>query len=79
MMFKKLFSELRQIDETANQLQFSGTKIHWKGLSFSAKTICASQIAKQVIDLAISNEELDFMSKVLDYIEETDDNDCEYE
>lgn len=46
--FKSLFSKLPQIDLTANQLQFSGTKIHWKGLAFSAKALISSQLAKQV-------------------------------
>ena len=46
--FKSLFSKLPQIDATANQLQFSGTKIHWKGISFSAKAIIATQLAKQI-------------------------------
>ncbi|MES2589262.1 MAG: CarD family transcriptional regulator, partial [Bacteroidota bacterium] len=46
--FKNLFSKLKQIDETANQLQFSGSKIHWKGISFSARALISSQLAKQV-------------------------------
>ncbi len=46
--FRKRFEQLPQIDSTANQLQYGGAKIHWKGLSFSAKSICASQLAKQV-------------------------------
>lgn len=46
--FKSLFSKLKQIDDTANQLQYDASKIHWKGLSYSAKAICASQLASQV-------------------------------
>ncbi len=46
--FRKRFEQLPQIDNTADQLQYAGSKIHWKGLSFSAKSICASQLAKQV-------------------------------
>lgn len=46
--FKSLFTSLKQIDDTASQLQFSGTKIHWKGLSFSAKSLVSTQLAKQV-------------------------------
>lgn len=41
------FSKLPQIDSTANELQLVGTKIHWKGLVGSSRSICASQVAKQ--------------------------------
>ena len=46
--FRKRFEQLPQIDNTADQLQYVGSKIHWKGLAYSAKSICASQLAKQV-------------------------------
>lgn len=46
--FKSFFSKLPQIDATADQLQYAASKIHWKGLSYSAKAICASQLASQV-------------------------------
>jgi transcription-repair coupling factor (superfamily II helicase) len=46
--FRKRFEKLSQIDDTADQLQYAESKIHWKGLSYSAKSICASQLAKQV-------------------------------
>lgn len=46
--FKDLFAQLDQIDQTANQLQYSGTKTHWKGIAFSARALIASQLAKQV-------------------------------
>lgn len=46
--FKSLFSKLSQIDATADQLQYEASRIHWKGLSYSARAICASQLAQQV-------------------------------
>lgn len=46
--FRHFFSKLPQIDDTANQLQFSGTKIHWKGIGFSARALAATQLAQQV-------------------------------
>lgn len=48
IQFKSLFSKLKQLDETANQLQFSGRHIHWRGLAFSAKAVCAAEVANQV-------------------------------
>lgn len=41
------FSKLPQIDTTANELQLVGTKIHWRGLVGSSRSVCASQVAKQ--------------------------------
>jgi len=46
--FKSLFSKLPQIDATADQLQYDASRIHWKGLTYSAKAICAGQLASQV-------------------------------
>lgn len=46
--FKAIFANLKQIDATANQLQYSESKIHWKGLGRSARALCASQLASQV-------------------------------
>lgn len=46
--FKSLFSKLPQIDATADQLQYDAAKIRWKGLAYSAKAVCASQLAQQV-------------------------------
>ena len=51
--FKNLFSKLPQIDETANQLQYrneknEGSKIHWRGIGFSARALISSLLAKQV-------------------------------
>lgn len=46
--FKSLFSKSPNIDDTANQLQYEATKIHWKGLVGSSKAIFASLIAEQV-------------------------------
>lgn len=44
---KQGFSKLSQIDATANQLQFAGTHIHWKGLVGSSRSLCASALAEQ--------------------------------
>jgi transcription-repair coupling factor (superfamily II helicase) len=44
---KQRFSKLSQIDATANQLQFAGTHIHWKGLVGSSRSLCASALAEQ--------------------------------
>jgi transcription-repair coupling factor (superfamily II helicase) len=46
--FKAIFANLKQIDATADQLQYSESKIHWKGLACSARALCASQLASQV-------------------------------
>lgn len=46
--FRSLFSKLPQIDATADQLQYDAARIHWKGLAYSAKAACASQLALQV-------------------------------
>jgi transcription-repair coupling factor (superfamily II helicase) len=45
---RAFFSKIPQIDETANQLQFAGTRIHWKGLVGSSKSLCASALANQI-------------------------------
>ena len=45
---RAIFSKIPQIDETANQLQFAGTRIHWKGLVGSSKSLCASALANQI-------------------------------
>lgn len=44
---KSSFSQLEQINKTANELQFVGTKIAWDGLVGSSKSICASLVAQQ--------------------------------
>jgi transcription-repair coupling factor (superfamily II helicase) len=46
--FKALFSGLNQLEHTSNKLQELGQFIHWRGLSFSARAICASQLAEKV-------------------------------
>ncbi len=45
---KQLFSKLPQLDETANQLQFTQKRLHWKGLVGSSKSLCASTVAEQI-------------------------------
>lgn len=42
------FNTLKPVEDTANQLQFSETRIHWKGLVGSSRAICASAVASQV-------------------------------
>jgi transcription-repair coupling factor (superfamily II helicase) len=44
---KNLFSKLPEIDATADQLQYDGTHIHWKGLVGSSRGLCASALAEQ--------------------------------
>ena len=44
---KASFSTFEQLGDTASQLQIIGTKIHWKGLVGSSKSICASVVAEQ--------------------------------
>ncbi len=46
--FRALFSQLPAIDATANQLQFSASKIHWKGVYGSSRALISSQLASQV-------------------------------
>lgn len=45
--FKDLFSDLPQINNTANELQIIGSKIEWKGLVGSSRSISASSVAEQ--------------------------------
>ncbi len=42
------FEKLNPVTETTNQLQFSETRIHWKGIIGSAKAICSAAVASQV-------------------------------
>lgn len=44
---KSHFSKIPQIEASANQLQFAGTRIHWKGLVGSSRSLCASALASQ--------------------------------
>ncbi|MFT7345561.1 MAG: transcription-repair coupling factor (superfamily II helicase), partial [Lentimonas sp.] len=45
---KEKFSGLKQISDTANELQLVGSRIQWKGLVGSSKTLCSSALASQV-------------------------------
>lgn len=47
-LLKKKFEQLPQINNTANQLQYANTKIHWKGLVGSSKAICSTTLAQQI-------------------------------
>lgn len=47
LQFLAAFSNVSQIDSTANELQLVGTKIHWQGLVGSSRSICSSLVAKQ--------------------------------
>ena len=42
------FEKLTPVSETINQLQFSETCIHWKGIIGSSRAICAATVAAQV-------------------------------
>jgi transcription-repair coupling factor (superfamily II helicase) len=44
---KEYFSKIPNIDATANQLQFAGTRVQWKGLVGSSKSLCAAALAEQ--------------------------------
>ena len=41
------FSQLEQIDSTANQLRLIGSKIKWSGLVGSSRSLCASAVIQQ--------------------------------
>ena len=45
--FKKAFSNLEQVNDTANELQLVGSKIEWKGHVGSSKSVCAAAVAEQ--------------------------------
>ncbi len=45
---KNRFSELQEIDATANELQLAGTRVQWKGLVGSSRALCSTALAKQV-------------------------------
>jgi transcription-repair coupling factor (superfamily II helicase) len=47
--FRKKFDDLQPIDETANQLQFSQSRIRWNGLVGSSRALCAGTTASQVL------------------------------
>lgn len=47
--FRKLFSPLDQIQQTANELGKPLTRIFWKGIAQSAKSIISAQTAEQVL------------------------------
>lgn len=44
---KKSFAKLAPVDRTANELQVIGSKINWKGLVGSSRSITASVVAEQ--------------------------------
>lgn len=46
--FLARFEKLKPVTETINQLQFSETRIHWKGIIGSSRAICAATVASQV-------------------------------
>ena len=47
--FRKHFSQLSPIEQTAEALKYDETKILWKGLVGSSRAICASAVAEQVV------------------------------
>ncbi len=46
--FRSLFAKHPAIDATANQLQYSESKVHWKGVANSARALFATQLSAQV-------------------------------
>jgi transcription-repair coupling factor (superfamily II helicase) len=46
--FRKHFEQLPLIEQTANQLQFHESRIHWKGLAGASKAACVSAVCSQV-------------------------------
>ena len=44
---KASFSQLDQINTTASQLQLVGTKVQWKGLVGSSRSVCAACVVEQ--------------------------------
>lgn len=46
--FRKHFEQLPLVEQTANQLQFHESRIHWKGLAGSSKAICVGGVCSQV-------------------------------
>lgn len=45
---KHSFSSLKQIEQTANELQLIGTKLRWSGLVGSSVALCSSACAEQI-------------------------------
>lgn len=45
---KKLYASLESINKTANELQIVGSRIHWKGLIGSSKSLSASALTEQI-------------------------------
>jgi transcription-repair coupling factor (superfamily II helicase) len=48
IQFKNIFSNLGQVKKTIDALNITPKVVHWKGLSYSAKAIFASQIADKI-------------------------------
>lgn len=46
--FRKLFSKLKGVNQTANALQQAEVRIHWKGLVGSSRSLIASAVTEQV-------------------------------
>lgn len=46
--FRKHFEHIPLVEQTANQLQFHESRIHWKGLAGASKSVCAAAVCSQV-------------------------------
>lgn len=46
--FRKEFESLKEVGDTAGQLQFAESRIHWKGLVGSSASVCCASVASQV-------------------------------
>lgn len=46
--FRQHFEHIPLVEQTANQLQFHESRIHWKGLAGASKAICAAAVCSQV-------------------------------
>jgi len=46
--FRELFDNLPLVEQTANQLQFDQSRIHWKGMAGASKAVSAASVCQQV-------------------------------
>lgn len=46
--FRTHFEQLPLVEQTAHQLQFAESRIHWKGLAGASKAACAAAVCSQV-------------------------------
>lgn len=46
--FREKFEKLPLVEQTSNQLQILESRIHWKGITGSAKAVCSAVVCSQV-------------------------------